>query len=65
VLAGFRRECGGTLERLEALAPEAFARSAHHPRLDQPMRLVDTLFFQAEHDDHHLARISDLERLFG
>jgi hypothetical protein len=65
VPAGFRREHGGALERLGALAPEAFARTAYHPRLDQPVRLVDMLFFQAEHDDHHLARISDLERLFG
>jgi hypothetical protein len=64
VLAGFRREHGGALERLEALAPEAVARTAHHPRLDQPVRLVDMPFFQAEHDDPHLARISDLMRQF-
>jgi hypothetical protein len=25
-----------------------------------PMRLVDHLFFVAEHDDHHLARIWQL-----
>jgi hypothetical protein len=28
------------------------------------MRLVDMLFFQAEHDDFHMARISELIRLF-
>jgi uncharacterized damage-inducible protein DinB len=65
VLAGFRRERNWTVERLDALSPHAFERSAHHPRLDQPMRLVDMLFFQAEHDDYHLARISDLVRLLG
>jgi len=27
------------------------------------MRLVDMLFFQAEHDDFHLARISELKQL--
>ena len=27
--------------------------------------LVDMLFFQAEHDDFHLARISELIRLFA
>jgi hypothetical protein len=27
------------------------------------MRLVDMLFFQAEHDDYHLARISELKKL--
>jgi hypothetical protein len=31
-----------------------------HPRLKQPMRLVDHLYFAAEHDDHHLARIWEL-----
>jgi hypothetical protein len=29
------------------------------------MRLVDMLFFQAEHDDHHLARISELKQLLA
>lgn len=32
--------------------------TAVHPRLQQPMRLVDLLYFIAEHDDHHIARIS-------
>jgi hypothetical protein len=27
-----------------------------------PMRAVDMLFFQAEHDDYHLARITELIR---
>jgi hypothetical protein len=31
-----------------------------HPRLKQPMRLVDHLYFVAEHDDHHLARIWEM-----
>ncbi|HEX8313565.1 MAG TPA: DinB family protein [Flavisolibacter sp.] len=33
-----------------------------HPRLQQPMRLIDALFFVAEHDDHHIAAISGLLR---
>lgn len=33
-----------------------------HPRLNQPMRLVDTLFFVAEHDDHHISILSNLLR---
>lgn len=65
VLAGFRRERARVIARLEALAPEAFEACARHQRLDQPMRLVDMVFFQAEHDDYHLARISDLIRLFS
>jgi len=47
------------------LEPESFARVAIHPRLNIPMRLVDMLYFQAEHDDYHLARISELVRLFA
>ncbi len=27
--------------------------SARHPRLMQPMRMIDLLYFVAEHDDHH------------
>ena len=36
--------------------------SAIHPRLQQPMRLVDMLYFTAEHDDHHLAQMTELAR---
>jgi hypothetical protein len=65
VLADFRRARAHTVARLEALLPAAFDRVARHPRLDRPMRLADMLFFQAEHDDYHLARITDLVRLFS
>jgi len=36
--------------------------TALHPRLKTPMRLVDHLFFAAEHDDHHLTKIRQLLR---
>jgi hypothetical protein len=65
ILAAFREQRLQLVARLDSLAPEIFARAAHHPRLNVPMRLVDMLFFQAEHDDFHLARISELRRLFG
>lgn len=42
-----------------------FAITAIHPRLHVTMRLVDMLLFQAEHDDYHLTRISELIRLFA
>jgi uncharacterized damage-inducible protein DinB len=45
---------------LDGLDLEAAARTAHHPRLNRPVRLVDLCFFAAEHDDHHLAAIHDL-----
>lgn len=35
-------------------------RSARHPRLGTPMRLIDLAYFVAEHDDHHLARLREV-----
>ena len=60
ILAGFRRVRGEFLERVAAMGPGAPALSAHHPRLGRPMRLADMLYFLAEHDDYHLARIGEL-----
>ena len=65
ILDAFRDQRLQLVANLDALAPEIFARAAHHPRLNVPMRLVDMIYFQAEHDDFHLARISELRRLFG
>lgn len=65
ILSAFRDQRLQLVARLDDLGPEVFARAAHHPRLNVPMRLVDMLFFQAEHDDFHLARISELRRLFA
>jgi len=65
ILSGYRAQRSELVTRLDSLGPETFAAVAHHPRLNVPMRLVDMLFFQAEHDDYHLARISELIRLFG
>ncbi len=48
------------VRRLDALEPEDFARKSQHPRLGTDMRLVDLLFFTAEHDDHHLAEVTVL-----
>ncbi len=62
VLSQFRGERRQLVERVEQLEAELFSRSMIHPRLQQPMRLVDHLFFIAEHDDHHLARIWELLR---
>jgi uncharacterized damage-inducible protein DinB len=58
----FRRERARLLERLEAWEPQGLLASAVHPRLRQPMRLVDMLYFVAEHDDHHLRTMTELLR---
>ena len=65
ILKAFRTARHDIVNRLESFDAEIFARSALHPRLNVPMRLVDMLFFQAEHDDYHLARISELKKLLA
>src|SRR5215469_11225238 len=60
ILAGFRAARLRWLDRVGDLEAALFACSRLHPRLKQPMRLVDHLYFVAEHDDHHLARIWEM-----
>jgi uncharacterized damage-inducible protein DinB len=60
IIAEFRNARTELLAELELIKPELFAHSLLHPRLRTPMRLVDHLFFVAEHDDHHLAHIWEL-----
>ncbi len=44
------------IHKLEALVPEEVVRRAIHPRLQKSLRLIDWVYFVAEHDDHHLAK---------
>jgi uncharacterized damage-inducible protein DinB len=60
VLTAFRAARARLLNRAGELDTSLFARAIPHPRLKTPMRLVDHLYFVAEHDDHHLARIWEL-----
>jgi DinB superfamily len=60
ILAEFRTSRLRLVDRVGGLEAALFARSIPHPRLKKPFRLVDHLYFVAEHDDHHLARIWEL-----
>lgn len=60
LLSEFRKQRTIMIDRIDAMALAEFETSALHPRLKQPMRLIDLMFFVAEHDDHHLATISRL-----
>ena len=60
ILVEFRAARLRLVQRVRELQPALFGRSLLHPRLKQPMRLVDHLYFVAEHDDHHLARIWEM-----
>jgi uncharacterized damage-inducible protein DinB len=64
LLQRFRAAREAFVGRLEAV-PDLAGNTAIHPRLEQPMRLIDILYFTAEHDDHHLAQVSRLLRLRG
>ena len=50
------------LETVYPLDSVQLSQTSIHPRLQQPMRLIDALYFVAEHDDHHLAVIATLLR---
>jgi hypothetical protein len=65
ILTSFRAERMEFVRRLDGYDEAFVQRRALHPRLQQQINLIDLAFFIAEHDDHHLARISELIRLFG
>jgi uncharacterized damage-inducible protein DinB len=62
IVAEFRSARAAFVERLDALNNDEVTRTSLHPRLKQPMRIVDLCLFVAEHDDHHLTMITELWR---
>ena len=56
----FRTMREQTIFLLEALHPHELEQSSLHPRLLTPMRIGDLFLFVAEHDDHHLSKITEL-----
>lgn len=63
LLSEFQNLRKSTLENLKLLSEKEVYKYALHPRLKTPMRIMDLFLFVAEHDDHHLARISELNKL--
>ena len=61
ILAGFSAARLAIMDRLAPMSPAELTRTALHPRLQQPMSVVDLCFFVAEHDDHHLRTIDELK----
>ncbi|MDH4157782.1 MAG: DinB family protein [candidate division Zixibacteria bacterium] len=62
LLMSFRGARLNFVRRLEELDEKAVVRTALHPRLKTPMRIIDMAFFVAEHDDHHVAAILEIIR---
>ena len=65
LIAAFRTARMAILARLGIMSPQDLARVARHPRLDQPMSVVDLCYFVAEHDDHHLAAMTEIAARLG
>ncbi|HSS97795.1 MAG TPA: DinB family protein [Terriglobales bacterium] len=63
ILSQFRKARALLVERAENFDAAMYSRAALHPRLKTPLRLVDHLYFVAEHDDQHLARIWELGKI--
>ncbi len=60
-----RSERAKLVAQFDGLGESDWARASVHPRLNQPMRIVDIAYFTAEHDDYHLGRIGELIRVFA
>lgn len=65
LLKTFRQIRQQTIEKLKALSENQIFLAALHPRLHMPMRTMDLFLFVAEHDDHHLARITALAKIIN
>ena len=63
VLKEFRRLRMNFVKRLEGLDDQLISQVALHPRLKEPMRVVDMAIFVAEHDDHHLSRMTKISKI--
>ncbi|MFL6590439.1 MAG: DinB family protein [Chthoniobacterales bacterium] len=64
ILSDFRSARLAIVEKIVRMTPAEFSRTALHPRLQQPMTVVDLCYFVAEHDDHHLRTIENLRSAF-
>jgi uncharacterized damage-inducible protein DinB len=60
ILTEFRTAREALLKRVNELDASLYPRAILHPRLQTRLRLVDHLYFVAEHDDHHLAAMWEL-----
>ena len=60
MLENFRIARSTMANYLRTLSAKDFGKTALHPRLKIPMRIIDLIEFVCEHDDHHLAFIHHL-----
>lgn len=63
LLDRFLNERMTTLALLDNLNMLDESKTSLHPRLRQPMRMIDNAYFVAEHDEHHILRIREIALL--
>ena len=60
VVSFFRKNRETNINRYRTLREEDLSKASLHPRLNVKMNPVDLAWFDAEHDDHHLVRITEI-----
>ena len=65
LLDSFEKQRASLYNRIAKVSISAESLISKHPRLGTPMRPIDLAFFIAEHDDHHLARITAIDMLLS
>ena len=62
ILKEFRISRMAIVKRMKQYDEAMVQRTVLHPRLNKPMSIAGLAYFFAEHDDHHLATISIIEK---
>ena len=57
LLSLFKESRKKLIKNTESLDEKKVVVTAMHPRLKTQIRLLDSLYFVAEHDDHHISKI--------
>jgi uncharacterized damage-inducible protein DinB len=60
LLQKFAEERKLTLSLIDNIQVANNSHTSLHPRMQQPMRIIDIIYFTAEHDDHHVRVIQEL-----
>jgi hypothetical protein len=60
VVAFFREARQSNLDKYKNIPESDLLKGSIHPRLKVKMTPIDLAFFDAEHDDHHILKISDI-----
>ena len=60
LVSEFKKVRDEFIRRLESLDAEVLERTSLHPRLKQPMRVIDLAQFVSEHDDYHIETIREI-----